>query len=224
MVEPDQNEANGKPPGPVEDLAGGAAEDTAEAEVGQGETSDPEELKARLGIKNNHIRELFEQITASRLAADEARATKEASEGHIAALERDRARLKERIRDLEEEARGRRRRREGLERQIERLRRELERKDAILLNMTEAMKAIAPPEPRLAQEEEGPPPTADVPREYAVTPTPQPGRVGPQTEVEAAQERREESGMHMPEVGGGPLPHDQQRPSERPWWRRVFGG
>jgi ribonucrease Y len=129
LVEPDQNEANGKPPGPVEDLAGGAAEDTAEAEVGQGETSDPEELKARLGIKNNHIRELFEQITASRLAADEARATKEASEGHIAALERDRARLKERIRDLEEEARGRRRRREGLERQVARLQREMERKD-----------------------------------------------------------------------------------------------
>jgi ribonuclease Y len=45
------------------------------------------------------------------------------------ALERDRARLKVRIRDLEEEARGRRRRREGLERQVTRLQRELERKD-----------------------------------------------------------------------------------------------
>jgi predicted RNase H-like nuclease (RuvC/YqgF family) len=132
LVEPDQNEANGKPPGPVEDLAGGAAEDTAEVEVGQGETSDPEELKARLGIKNNHIRELFEQITSSRLAAEEARASSAASEGHIASLERERARLKERIRDLEKESRGRRRRREGLERQVARLQREIERKDGEL--------------------------------------------------------------------------------------------
>ena len=128
MEEPDRNEANGKRP-PVE--PGDSVEDSADggAEVQQEETSDPEELKARLGIKNNHIRELMEQITASRLAADEALASLEASEGHIAALERDRARLKERIRSLEEEARGRRRRREGLERQVARLRRELERKD-----------------------------------------------------------------------------------------------
>lgn len=105
-------------------------EDPEETNGSRGpEPADPEELKARLGIQNNHIRELLEQITASRLAADEARAYMEASEGHIAALERERARLKERIRDLEEEVRGRWRRREGLERQVTRLRRELERKD-----------------------------------------------------------------------------------------------
>lgn len=132
MEEPDRNGRNGGPePEETADgaAAGGEAEDTAEVEARSEETADPEELKARLGIKDNHIRELFEQVTASRLAADEARATRDASEGHIAALERNRARLKERIRDLEEEARGRRRRREGLERQVERLRRELERKD-----------------------------------------------------------------------------------------------
>ncbi len=124
MEEPDRNEANGKrPPEPGDDSADGGAE------VQQEETSDPEELKARLGIKNNHIRELMEQITASRLAADEARAAREASDGHIAAMERERARLKERIRALEEESRGRRLRREGLERQVARLQRELERKD-----------------------------------------------------------------------------------------------
>jgi hypothetical protein len=93
------------------------------------------------------------------------------------------------------------------------LERELERKDAILLNMTEAMKAIAPPEPRLAQEEE-PPPTADVPREYAVTPTPQPGRVGPQTEVEAAQEPAE-----SPEIAA-----DEQQGRGRPLCWRPAGG
>src|SRR5918997_5404846 len=117
-------DSNGSTEGPVD----GIAEQTTEIEVSK-ETSDPEELKARLGIKNNHIRELFEQITASRLAADEARPSKVASDGHIAALERERARLKERIRDLEEEARGRRRRRDGLERQVARLQREIERRD-----------------------------------------------------------------------------------------------
>jgi hypothetical protein len=48
------------------------------------------------------------------------------------------------------------------------LERELERKDAILLNMTEAMEAIAPP----AQEE------APEPPEAPQTATEQPGRVG----------------------------------------------
>jgi ribonuclease Y len=133
VEEPHRNEPNGsrgpEPEGNADDVADRASEGTTEVEGGREDSSDPEELKARLGIKNNHIRELFEQITASRLAADEALASREASEGQIAALERDRARLKERIRSLEEEARGRRRRREGLERQVARLRRELERKD-----------------------------------------------------------------------------------------------
>ncbi len=133
MEEPDRNEMDGKRPpdadGSAEGSLDGTAEETTEVEVREEETSDPEELKARLGIKNNHIRELFEQITASRLAADEARASREASEGHIASLERERTRLKVHIRDLEEEARGRRRRREGLERQVARLQREMERKD-----------------------------------------------------------------------------------------------
>ncbi len=133
MEEPGRNEGNGsrtpEQEGAAEGAAGGEAENTAEVEVRREKTPDPEELKTRLGIKNNHIRELLEQVTVSRLAADEARASRGASEGHIAALERERARLKERIRSLEEEARGRRRRREGLERQVARLQREVERKD-----------------------------------------------------------------------------------------------
>jgi ribonucrease Y len=133
VEEPDRNEANGsRAPEEGDEAAeasGGAGGAGGAPDSAPEETPEPEELKARLGIKDNHIRELFEQVTASRLAADEARASGEASEGHIAALERDRARLKERIRDLEEEARGRRRRRESLERQLTRLQRELERKD-----------------------------------------------------------------------------------------------
>jgi len=103
--------------------------DTTEVEVDRGEIKDPEELRARLGIKDNHIKELYEEITTSRLAADEARASSAAGEGYIESLESESARLKARIRDLEEEVRGRRRRRESVERQVARLERELERKD-----------------------------------------------------------------------------------------------
>ena len=105
-------------------------ERTADAtEVGREGISDLGELRARLGMKDNRIRELYEEITAFRLAADEARASKEAGEGHIESLEGEVAQLKERLRSLEEETRGRRRRREGSERQISRLERELERRD-----------------------------------------------------------------------------------------------
>jgi ribonucrease Y len=119
-------------------------------EIARGEISDPEELMARLGIKDNHIRELYEEITASRLAADEARASKEAGEEHIEALERECANLKERISDLEEETRDRRRRRESSGRQIARLERELERKegeishrDYLLERQTEQMESAS---------------------------------------------------------------------------------
>lgn len=103
--------------------------DTTEVETRRDYGSDPEELKGRLGIKDNHIRELYDRITASQLAADESRAALEAGEVRIQALEEDRARLRERIHALEEEAHQRRRRRESQERQIERLGREMDRKD-----------------------------------------------------------------------------------------------
>jgi len=119
-------------------------------EIARGEISDPEELMARLGIKDNHIRELYEEITAFRLAADEARASKEAGEEHIEALERECANLKERIRDLEEETRDRRRRKESSGRRIARLERELERKegesshrDYLLERQTEQMESAS---------------------------------------------------------------------------------
>jgi chromosome segregation ATPase len=117
-------------------------------EIARGEITDPEELMARLGIKDNRIKELYEEITASRLAADEARASKAAGERSIEALERECANLKERVRDLEEEMRDRRRRREGSGRHIARLERELERKegeishrDYLLERRTEQMEA-----------------------------------------------------------------------------------
>jgi ribonucrease Y len=119
-------------------------------ETGGSEIPDSEELMARLGLKDNLIRELYEEITAFRLAADEARASKEAGEEHIEALERECAGLKERVRDLEEEARDRRGRREHSGRQIARLERELERKegeishrDSLLERRTEQMEAAS---------------------------------------------------------------------------------
>jgi ribonucrease Y len=119
-------------------------------EIARGEISDPEELMARLGIKDNRIRELYEEITAFRLAADEARASMEAGGEHIEALERECANLKERVRDLEEETRDRRRRRANSGRQIARLERELERKegeishrDYLLERRTEQLEAAS---------------------------------------------------------------------------------
>jgi ribonucrease Y len=134
VEEPERHETNGgwplEPEEPIEGPEVLDEEDTAEVEVESGRELDPEELRAKLGIKDNRIRELYEQITDARLAAEEARASKEAGESHIEAMERERSRMRERIRDLEEEVRGRRRRREGFERQIARLERELARKDS----------------------------------------------------------------------------------------------
>lgn len=135
MDEPDRREADGEREPDGMDAAAsnsGSGTDAGEpdtSEVPREYNDDPVELKARLGIKDNHIRELYDQISSSKLAADEAWASRQAGEGRIRALEDERARLKERIRTLEEEARQRRRGRESEERQIERLQRELERKD-----------------------------------------------------------------------------------------------
>ncbi|HEX2728179.1 MAG TPA: hypothetical protein VHM16_00405 [Rubrobacteraceae bacterium] len=137
MDEPDRREADGERGPDSTDAAAfnGSSEshagepDTPEVEVRREYGDDLLELKTRLGIKDNHIRELYDQISASKLAADEAWASRQAGEGRVRALEDERVRLKERIRSLEEEVRQRRRGRESHERQIERLQRELERKD-----------------------------------------------------------------------------------------------
>jgi ribonuclease Y len=111
LEEGERHEGNGGPP---------------EGEA-SGVDSEAAELRARIGIKDNRIRELIQESTDSRLASDEARAAREAAEEHVASLTRDRDRLRERVREMEEGARARRRRREGIERQVERLEREIER-------------------------------------------------------------------------------------------------
>ena len=82
-----------------------------------------------------------------------------------------------------------------LENEVRFLREELARKDAIMLNMTEAMKALTPPAGVHPQEE--PPVAQEAPTEA----TEQPGRVEPQVPIEGTQEG-----------------------TQRPWWRRMFGG
>ena len=71
-------------------------------------------------------------------------------------------------------------------------------------------------------------PAIEAPQESREPPsgaTPQPGRVEPQPAAsKSTQEAQETHEMHMPEVHGGPRPRDQQEATERPWWRRVFGG
>lgn len=113
-----------------------------------------------------------------------------------------------------------------LENEVQFLREELARKDAIVLNMTEAIKALSPP----AHEES---PEA---REYPHAATPQPGRVGPQPPLEAA--RGEESSplesSESPEtVTVEPTPSEPteapQEPISRPeewrgFWRWLFRG
>ena len=64
---------------------------------------------------------------------------------------------------------------------MEAWREESRRKDTIIMNMTEAMKAIAPP----AEEE------PSGPQETPTAATEQPGRVGPQTPLERAHEAPE---------------------------------
>jgi hypothetical protein len=71
-------------------------------------------------------------------------------------------------------------------------------------------------------------PAIEAPQEPSEPPseaTEQPGRVEPQPAVQSTQ-AQESHEMHMPSAGGGPQPRDRrsQTPSERPWWRRMFGG
>jgi hypothetical protein len=83
-----------------------------------------------------------------------------------------------------------------LEGQLRRRDEEIGRRDAVLLNMTEAMKALNPP--REAQSREEP----------SESPEPRPDRSAPTDAGGEAQEATEGADMEAP----------------RSWWRRMFGG
>ncbi len=92
------------------------------------EVADSDGLQRQLEAKDRHIKEVYDELAAARLAADEAVARAEADELRVEDLEEERERLKERLRALEEE-RTRRRRREGQDRRAARLEREIERRE-----------------------------------------------------------------------------------------------
>jgi hypothetical protein len=121
---------------------------------------------------------------------------------------------------------------EDLRDQVRYLRDKLDRADdrdrenrRIIAALTQRIPELPSP----AQEETPPPGAPTDAREYAVTPTPQPGRVGPQTELEAAQEPAEApSEATATDIPMGPTPseaseeaHDPAQP--RSWWQRIFG-
>ena len=92
-------------------------------------STEPDEFRRRLGAKDRHIKELYDELAAARLTADEARARLEAGEIRVRGLEEERERLRETVRGFEEEERVRRRRREGQDRRAARLEREIERRE-----------------------------------------------------------------------------------------------
>jgi hypothetical protein len=119
---------------------------------------------------------------------------------------------------------------EDLRDQVRYLREQLDRADErdrenrrIIAALTQRIPELPSP----LQEEPTPPSEPHSSRrEYTVTP--QPGRVGPQTEVGAAQESAEAPGMPADEQQGrGPVPDaggPQEGAEHVSWWRRMFGG
>jgi ribonucrease Y len=93
------------------------------------EVADSDGLQRQLEAKDRHIKEVYDELAAARLATDEAVARAEADELRVENLEEERERLKERLRAFEEEERTRRRRREIHERRAARLEREIERRE-----------------------------------------------------------------------------------------------
>lgn len=94
---------------------------------GQEDGLDALELRTRLEAREDHVRELHDELARARLAADEAAAAREAQETRAGELEAERDALVERLRGLEGEGRQRWRRREKHERRSDRMEREISR-------------------------------------------------------------------------------------------------
>ena len=107
----------------------GDRDSTERVEERSAEVAEHDDFRRRLEAKDRHVLELYDELAAARLAADEARARLEAGEARVGDLEGERERLRERLREFEEEERGRRRRREGQDRRAAKLEREIERRE-----------------------------------------------------------------------------------------------
>lgn len=120
------------------------------------------ELRARLKVKENTIRELHGELARLRLISDEARATSEAGEDRIETLSRERTALRERLDALENEASSRRRARDNSVREVEVLGREVERlsgevahRDHLLRMSEEEMESLTSDSKSLVARKEG---------------------------------------------------------------------
>jgi len=140
---PERREAGGRVPlRGSDDLEERKRTDASSEKNGAGEeVAVPDEIRRRLEAKDWHIRELYDELAAVRLAADEAIAKAEASELRVGDLEEERTRLKERLRAFEEEERGRRRWREGQDRRVARLEREAERREAEIRRLQDLLES-----------------------------------------------------------------------------------
>ena len=143
METPERREAGGRVP-----LRGSDGLDERERTAdlpeknGAGEeVAVPDEIRRKLEAKDWHIRELYDELTATRLAVDEAVAKAEAGELRVENLEEERTRLRERLRALEEEERGRRRWHEGQDRRVARLEREIERREAEIQHLKDLLES-----------------------------------------------------------------------------------
>ncbi|HZC19806.1 MAG TPA: hypothetical protein VE225_08840, partial [Rubrobacteraceae bacterium] len=95
---PENESVSGGPVGEVP--TGEVPAEDVERDGPDEEVAEPDELRERIEVKDRHIRELYEELAAARLAADEARARTEASELRVGDLEEERAWLKERLGDF----------------------------------------------------------------------------------------------------------------------------
>ncbi len=136
--------ANGSLGGPAtnEGSTEAAALEEGLPEDGEGpgeEIADRDDLPRQIEAKDRHIKELYDELTAVRLAVDEAGAKVEARELRVRNLEEEREWLKERLRGFEEEERKRRRWREGQDRRVARLEREIERREENIRNLEDLL-------------------------------------------------------------------------------------
>jgi hypothetical protein len=108
----------------------------------------------------------------------------------------------------------------SLEDRVRTLEDEVYRQQAIILSMTEAMKALSPPAPETSSEARESPETVEEERggvehtSYAVEAH---GSSREATEAHEAAEEQQGRGQPHSATGGA------QEGARRPWWRRVFG-
>ncbi|CAA9434875.1 MAG: hypothetical protein AVDCRST_MAG78-1956 [uncultured Rubrobacteraceae bacterium] len=110
-----------------------------DGEGADAEVAEREDLRRRLEAKDRHIKELYDELAAVRLAADEAGAKAEAGELRVRDLEEERERFRERLREFEDEERRRRRWRDGQDRRVARLEREIERREESIRNLEDLL-------------------------------------------------------------------------------------